>query len=66
MVLTGGGPARTTEVLTLSAYKQVFAFFNLGRGSAVAVVLLFCNLCMAFLYYKAIISDGAGNRRKQK
>lgn len=66
MVLTGGGPARATEVLTMSAYKQVFAFFSLGRGSAVAVVLLFCNLCMALLYYKAIVSEGNGNRRKQK
>lgn len=66
MVLTGGGPARSTEVLTMSAYNQVFAFFNLGRGSAVAVVLLMCNLCMALLYYKAIVSEGTGNRRKQK
>jgi multiple sugar transport system permease protein len=56
IVLTGGGPARATQVLTLSAYEQVFSFFNLGRGSAVAVVLLLFNLAMAIGYYKLVVS----------
>jgi multiple sugar transport system permease protein len=54
--LTGGGPALSTEVLTLSAYRQVFAFFSLGRGSAIAVILLFINLSMAILYYRMILA----------
>ena len=54
--LTGGGPARTTQVLTLTAYEQVFNFFNLGRGSAVAVILLLVNLTMAIVYYAFILS----------
>jgi len=56
MSLTGGGPARTTEVMTLSAYKQVFKFFNMGRGSSIAVLLLFINLVMAVAYYKFILA----------
>jgi multiple sugar transport system permease protein len=56
MALTGGGPSRTTEVMTLSAYKQVFKFFNMGRGSAIAVLLLFINLFMAIMYYKFILA----------
>ena len=56
MALTGGGPAGTTRVLTLEAYRQVFRFFDMGRGSAVAVVLLLINLCMALVYYKLVIA----------
>jgi multiple sugar transport system permease protein len=56
VVLTGGGPARATQVLTLSSYEQVFSFFNIGRGSAIAVILLVFNLMLAILYYKLILS----------
>jgi len=57
IVLTGGGPARATQVLTLSAYEQVFSFFSLGRGSAIAVILLAFNLVMAVAYYKLVLSQ---------
>ncbi len=56
IALTRGGPARSTQVLTLNAYEQVFSFFSLGRGSAVAVVLLLINLTMAILYYRLVLS----------
>ena len=56
MALTEGGPARSTEVLTLSAYIQVFSFFSLGRGSAIAVLLLLINLSMAMVYYRLILT----------
>jgi multiple sugar transport system permease protein len=59
MALTGGGPARSTEVLTLNAYKQMFKFFDMGTGSAIAVILLAINLTMAMLYYRFILSDSA-------
>ena len=58
VVLTGGGPARATQVLTLSSYEQVFSFFNLGRGSAIAVILLIFNILMAVLYYKMLLKKG--------
>ncbi|MGE5607023.1 MAG: carbohydrate ABC transporter permease [Bacteroidota bacterium] len=51
MALTGGGPGRSTEVLALSAYSQIFQLLNLGRGSAVAVLLLTINSVMAAVYY---------------
>lgn len=50
--LTGGGPGRSTEVLALSAYKEVFKMFNLGAGSAIAVALLVINSFMAIIYFK--------------
>lgn len=51
MSLTGGGPGRSTEVLALSAYKEVFKMFNLNTGSAIAVSLLIINSLMAIGYF---------------
>lgn len=36
--LTGGGPARQTELFSLYAYEQAFIFLNFGRGSAAALL----------------------------
>src|SRR5574337_294828 len=50
-VLTGGGPANTTETLSLYAYKLLFQTLQFGYGSAVAVitfltVLLISAVCI--------------------
>ena len=50
--LTSGGPAGTTEVLTLAAYIQVFTYWNMGRGAAIAVLLLAITVVMTIVYYK--------------
>ena len=38
-VLTGGGPAGTTETLTVYAYRSLFQTLQLGFGSAIGVVI---------------------------
>jgi multiple sugar transport system permease protein len=50
VALTEGGPARSTEVIAMSVYRQVFEFLNLGRGAAIAVLLLVINLGMTAAY----------------
>jgi len=50
VALTEGGPARATEVISLTVYQHVFKFMNLGRGAAVAVLLLAINLAMTTVY----------------
>ena len=52
IALTEGGPARTTEVIAMSVYRQVFEFLHLGRGAAVAVLLLAVNLTMTLVYLR--------------
>jgi len=52
--LTGGGPGRSTEVIALSIYSRVFREFSIGRGSALATVLLLVNVAMATAYYRII------------
>jgi len=60
MSLTGGGPGRSTEVLALNSYTQIFQMFNLGRGAAVAVFLLGVNVVMASIYFHMIRNTEEG------
>lgn len=41
-VLTGGGPANTTETLSVYAYKVLFQTLQIGYGSALAVTVFIC------------------------
>jgi len=50
IALTGGGPARSTEVIALNVYNTVFKFLDLGTGAAIAVILLMINLIMTLIY----------------
>jgi multiple sugar transport system permease protein len=52
--LTGGGPGDATEVLALSIYDQIFRQLNVGRGAAIAVVLMLINLVMIAIYLRLI------------
>src|SRR5919112_51112 len=52
--LTGGGPGDATEVLALSIYDQIFEQLNVGRGAAMAVVLMLINLLMIAIYLRLI------------
>ena len=54
-VLTGGGPAGTTETLTVYAYRTLFQTLHLGVGAAigVAVFVLVMLTAGAYLYVLA-------------
>ena len=60
LALTGGGPGRSTEVIALSVYNTIFREFSLGRGAAIAVILLLINLLMVVLYYRALPQEEPG------
>jgi multiple sugar transport system permease protein len=53
-VLTGGGPAGTTETLTLYAYRSLFQMLQLGFGSAVATVVFALVVAAAWGYQRAL------------
>ncbi|SIQ32574.1 carbohydrate ABC transporter permease [Halanaerobium kushneri] len=55
--LTQGGPGNSTTVLSLGAYKQVFRYLNLGRGSAYAVIMLILSGTFTILYAWFMGSD---------
>ncbi|MGH3090048.1 MAG: carbohydrate ABC transporter permease [Rubrobacteraceae bacterium] len=54
LALTGGGPGRSTEVIALSVYNQIFQQFDLGQGAATAVVLLAINAIMTLVYIRLL------------
>lgn len=54
VVLTGGGPARLTETVSVYMWKESFSFFNIGYGSAVAVVIFLLNLGLTLLYLRLL------------
>jgi multiple sugar transport system permease protein len=54
LALTGGGPGTATEVLALGVYDELFGKLNLGRGAAMAVVLMVINVAMITLYLRLV------------
>lgn len=54
LALTGGGPGRSTEVIALSIYNQIFQQFDLGPGAATAVLLLVINAIMTVVYLRLL------------
>ena len=59
-VLTGGGPANTTETLSIYSYKVLFQTLQFGYGSALAVVVFFCTAGMSLLYMRFLGRGAAG------
>lgn len=54
-VLTQGGPAGSTEVISTYAYKWFFSYpYDFGTGCAVSVIAFLCVLALSMLYIKAL------------
>jgi len=50
--LTRGGPGNATELVGIYVYNQGFQFFELGYGSAAALIMLLISLLLAFIYLR--------------
>jgi multiple sugar transport system permease protein len=57
-VLTRGGPAGTTETLTVYAYRSLFQTLQLGFGSAVSAVVFGLVMLVAWLYLRVLRREG--------
>ncbi|MEJ2313413.1 MAG: sugar ABC transporter permease [Nitrospirota bacterium] len=53
-VLTGGGPAQSTETLSIYAYKVLFQTLQFGRGSAIAVTVFVLVAAISVFYMKLL------------
>jgi trehalose/maltose transport system permease protein len=53
-VLTGGGPAGSTETLTVYAYRAMFQTLQMGFGSAIGVVVFGLVMVVAVAYLRLI------------
>jgi multiple sugar transport system permease protein len=57
-VLTGGGPANTTETLTVYAYRSLFQTLQLGFGAAIGAVIFGLVMAIAAGYLRALRREG--------
>ncbi|MBN8889860.1 MAG: sugar ABC transporter permease [Rhodospirillales bacterium 70-18] len=57
-LLTGGGPARTTEVLAIYLYKQAFTYADFGRGAAAGWVMVLASGVFAAAYVSRLARSG--------
>jgi multiple sugar transport system permease protein len=53
-VMTGGGPGQRTEVLSMLAYNMGFKYFDMGRASALAYIILFLVLVISIYFVKKL------------
>ncbi|WP_313760239.1 carbohydrate ABC transporter permease, partial [Rhizobium sp.] len=48
--LTGGGPGRATEVLSLYTFNVVFRNYDLAAGAVLSILMLVISLSLALVY----------------
>lgn len=60
-LLTGGGPARTTEVLAVYLYQEAFSYNAFGTASATAWIMVFASLVLGLAYVVLLRRQVAGN-----
>ncbi|MCL4532139.1 MAG: sugar ABC transporter permease [Actinobacteria bacterium] len=55
-MMTGGGPARSTESLVVSIYFEAMQFFKFGYAAALGVIVLIICLAFTLVYLKLFIA----------
>lgn len=58
LLMTGGGPLKSTELLSVMLYKEGFSYFNIAIASTLTTIILFINLIFAWFYSLSIKSEG--------
>ncbi len=56
-VLTGGGPANATALISWFAYAEIFKNLNLGHGIALSILIALVTLVLIMLYLRALKTD---------
>jgi len=59
-VLTGGGPGRSTETISLFIYRNSFSFFDIGYGSALSILLFLVLMVITAFFIRVIYGRGEG------
>lgn len=56
-VLTGGGPADATSLISWFAYAEIYKSLNLGTGIALSIIIALITLMLIFLYMRALRTE---------
>jgi multiple sugar transport system permease protein len=54
LMLTGGGPSRTTETLVLGIHGEAFGSFEFGRASALSILMVIVTLVYVSIYVRVM------------
>jgi multiple sugar transport system permease protein len=56
-VLTGGGPADSTALISWFAYAEIFKSLNLGHGIALSIIIALLTLALIFAYLRILKTE---------
>lgn len=56
-VITGGGPVRLTETLSLRIYKEAFLHYRIGYAATVGIFVTFLNILFGIGYIKVFYKE---------
>ena len=56
-IMTGGGPANTTETLSLYIYRHGFRFYNIGYATAMSFLLLIFTVIISNFFIKFLKTE---------
>ncbi len=66
LVLTEGGPGRSTEIISYTIFDEAFANYNFGYASAIAVLLLVVTAVLTALSWRFNQSGQASEKRRRQ
>ena len=58
-VMTGGGPANATALISWFAYAEIFKSLNLGNGVALAIIIALITLVLIMMYLRVLGTEEA-------
>ena len=56
-VMTQGGPARSSETLAVTMYREGFILFNQGYSAAIAVLISLIALAFSYFYLRSVLDE---------
>ena len=56
-VMTGGGPANATALISWFAYAEIFKALNLGHGIALSILIALITLVLIMLYLRVLTTE---------
>lgn len=60
-VMTGGGPAGNTRTIVYNIWEVTFQYFQVGYGTAMAVIMLFILITISIIQLGLFRDQGVGN-----
>jgi multiple sugar transport system permease protein len=57
-LMTGGGPMKSTETLSVYVYERAFRAFDFGYAAALAIFMLIIMLLVSIVYLRKVMKEG--------